>query len=78
MALHPVITAADAHRMTAMELAFFTDAPVAQVCARLDFERMDRIDRRNREAARCEARRRREIARFLNDAADAMSRMEPA
>lgn len=49
---HPVLSAADISRMTAHELAHFTDAPVAHAVAYADFRRAARIERENADVAR--------------------------
>jgi len=42
---HPIFTPADIAVMTSEELAFFTDAPLAHVVARNDYQRQSRLDR---------------------------------
>lgn len=46
--IHPTLSPADISTMSPDELAFFTDAPVAQVCAFYDFRRQWLIDERNK------------------------------
>ena len=49
-AYHPALSAADISRMSAHELNYFTDSPVAHVAAYLDFRRENMLDARRRDA----------------------------
>jgi hypothetical protein len=48
--VHPVLTQADISRMSAHELAYFTDTPVSHVVAFRDFERDLMLERRQHDS----------------------------